>query len=51
MNGLLLVVVIELEYLRLMPALEERLGRQLGPEATVGIADIGDVVTLLDGAA
>ena len=39
-----------LAHLRLILALEEKLGRQLGPEAIVGIADFGDVVTLLDGA-
>ena len=40
-----------LAHLRLILALEEQLGRQLGPEAIVGIADFGDVVTLLNGAA
>ena len=40
-----------LAHLRLILALEEQLGRQLGPEAIVGIAEFGDVVRLLDGAA
>ena len=34
MNGL--VVVIEIEHLRLIPMLEERLGRQLEPEGHLG---------------
>ena len=38
-----------LAHMRLILALEERLGRQLGPQDIVGIACLGDVVALLGG--
>ena len=37
-----------LAHMRLILALEQRLGRRLAPEAIVGLADFGDVVALLD---
>lgn len=37
-----------LAHMRLILALEERLGRQLGPQQIVGIGSFADVVALLD---
>lgn len=37
-----------LAHMRVVLALEERLGRQLGPEAIVAIASLQDVVAILE---